>query len=67
HLIQTALHGVQIFLSYCLMLIFMTYNIWLCTSVVVGAIFGYFLFSWKRHKCSNCVPTANITTSDHCH
>lgn len=48
HLIQTFLHMLQITVSYLLMLVFMTYNTWLCLSVVLGAGFGYFLFGLKR-------------------
>ena len=39
---------VQIVLSYCLMLIFMTYNVWLCLAVALGAAIGYFMFGWKK-------------------
>ena len=38
----------QIVLSYCLMLIFMTYNVWLCLAVALGAATGYFMFGWKK-------------------
>ncbi|KAL8602168.1 hypothetical protein ACOMHN_007437 [Nucella lapillus] len=48
HLVQTALHGVQLWLGYCLMLVFMTYNISLCICLTAGATFGYFLIGWKR-------------------
>jgi len=48
HLIQTFLQFIQVWLSYFLMLIFMTYNTWLCLSVSLGAAAGYFLFGWKK-------------------
>jgi len=48
HLLQTLLQFIQVWLSYCLMLIFMTYNTWLCLSVSLGAAVGYFLFGWKK-------------------
>lgn len=48
HSIQTLLHLVQTTVSYMLMLIFMTYNVWLCLALVLGLTFGYFLFGWKR-------------------
>ncbi|XP_076436670.1 high affinity copper uptake protein 1-like isoform X2 [Babylonia areolata] len=48
HLLQTALHGLQLVISYCLMLVFMTYNVYLCLSLVAGATLGYFLVGWKR-------------------
>ncbi|CAB4069463.1 SLC31A1 [Lepeophtheirus salmonis] len=45
--------------SYLLMLIFMTYNSWLCLSVIVGTGAGYFFFGWKR--------SSILDVSDHCH
>ena len=59
HLVQTGMHAVQMFASYCLMLIFMTFNVYLCLSVVLGFATGYFLVGWKRVK-----PPANL--GDHC-
>ena len=49
----------QVTLAYLLMLIFMTYNTWLCGAVVVGAAVGYFLFGWRK--------TIVYEESDHCH
>lgn len=48
HALQTALHALQSTLSYLLMLVFMTYNVWLCLAVVLGLTLGYFLFGWRR-------------------
>ncbi|XP_059139822.1 high affinity copper uptake protein 1-like [Physella acuta] len=48
HFLQTFLHIIQIFVSYCLMLIVMTFNVWLCLAVFLGAGTGYFIFGWKR-------------------
>ncbi|XP_062586104.1 high affinity copper uptake protein 1-like isoform X2 [Saccostrea cucullata] len=59
HLIQTTLHVVQVFISYCLMLIFMTYNVWLCLAVILGAGAGYFFFGWKR--------AVVVDVNEHCH
>lgn len=59
HGFQTFLHVVQIVLSYFLMLIFMTYNIWLCLAVVLGAATGYFLFGWKK--------SVIVDVTEHCH
>ncbi|XP_011506566.1 PREDICTED: high affinity copper uptake protein 1 isoform X2 [Ceratosolen solmsi marchali] len=59
HGFQTLLHIVQIILSYFLMLIFMTYNTWLCTGVVAGAAIGYFLFGWKK--------SVIVDVTEHCH
>ncbi|XP_050047360.2 high affinity copper uptake protein 1 [Dermacentor andersoni] len=59
HLLQTFLHMVQMVISYFLMLIFMTYNVWLCLGVVLGAGFGYFIFGWKK--------ATVVDVTDHCH
>ncbi|XP_044756129.1 high affinity copper uptake protein 1-like isoform X3 [Coccinella septempunctata] len=59
HSFQTFLHMIQMVLSYFLMLIFMTYNIWLCIAVVIGAGIGYFLFGWKK--------SVIVDVTEHCH
>ncbi|XP_060525943.1 high affinity copper uptake protein 1 isoform X2 [Cylas formicarius] len=59
HFFQTFLHMVQMVLSYFLMLIFMTYNVWLCLAVVAGAGVGYFLFGWKK--------SVIVDVTEHCH
>lgn len=59
HLFQTFLHILQVTLSFLLMLIFMTYNTWLCISVVLGAALGYFLFGWKK--------SVIVDVTEHCH
>ncbi|XP_020626924.1 high affinity copper uptake protein 1-like [Orbicella faveolata] len=59
HLVQTFLHVVQVTISYFLMLIFMTYNVWLCLAVALGAGFGYFVFGWKLNKV--------VDIYEHCH
>ncbi|BFZ05537.1 hypothetical protein BsWGS_08576 [Bradybaena similaris] len=59
HLVQTLLHVVQVFISYCLMLVFMTYNVWLCLAIIVGAGVGYFCFGWKR--------AVVVDSNEHCH
>ncbi|XP_005108617.2 high affinity copper uptake protein 1 [Aplysia californica] len=58
HVVQTILHVIQAFVSYCLMLVFMTYNVWLCVAVLVGSGVGYFLFGWKRAVVAD--------SNDHC-
>ena len=40
HLLQTFFQLIQVILSYCLMLIFMTFNTWLCAAVAMGAAVG---------------------------
>ncbi|KAF4525411.1 hypothetical protein B566_EDAN004154 [Ephemera danica] len=59
HGLQTGLHVIQIIISYLLMLIFMTYNSWLCLAVVAGATLGYFLFGWKK--------SVIVDVTEHCH
>lgn len=59
HLVQTGMHIGQVFISYCLMLIFMTYNIWLCIAVCLGAGLGYFFFGRGRSLASEA--------NEHCH
>ncbi|KAK7487382.1 hypothetical protein BaRGS_00021344 [Batillaria attramentaria] len=59
HGLQTVLHMLQVFISYCLMLIFMTYNVWLCLSIILGAGVGYFIFGWQR--------AVAVDINEHCH
>ncbi|XP_047361271.1 high affinity copper uptake protein 1 isoform X2 [Vespa velutina] len=59
HCFQTFLHIIQVILSYFLMLIFMTFNTWLCFAVVLGATLGYFLFGWKK--------SVIVDVTEHCH
>ncbi|XP_065169675.1 high affinity copper uptake protein 1-like isoform X2 [Atheta coriaria] len=59
HVFQTLLHMIQMVVSYFLMLIFMTYNVWLCIAVVLGAAVGYFLFGWKK--------SVIVDVTEHCH
>ena len=55
---QTVLHVFQVTLTYCLMLVFMTFNVWLCLALVFGAGLGHFLFSWRGNR-----PVRETTTS----
>lgn len=48
HLYQSFLHVVQVVTSYALMLGFMSFNIWICLSITLGAGLGYFFFCWQR-------------------
>lgn len=59
HLLQVLLHILQVILSYFLMLVFMTYNVWLCIAVALGAGGGYFVFSWRR--------AVVVDINEHCH
>ncbi|CAD5220576.1 unnamed protein product [Bursaphelenchus okinawaensis] len=44
HFLHTVLFSIQIVLSYLLMLVFMTFSIWLGLAIAVGAGVGYFIF-----------------------
>ncbi|XP_037803114.1 LOW QUALITY PROTEIN: high affinity copper uptake protein 1-like [Penaeus monodon] len=59
HVIQTLMHMLQMIVSYLLMLIFMTYNVWLCLACVLGAGLGYFLFGWRK--------SVVVDITEHCH
>ncbi|XP_022239316.1 high affinity copper uptake protein 1-like isoform X2 [Limulus polyphemus] len=59
HLIQTLLHVVQFVISYFLMLMFMTYNVWVCIAIALGAGAGFFLFGWKK--------ATVVDVTEHCH
>jgi len=46
HLFQTLLYIIQVFIGYLLMLGFMTYNTYICVSIMVGFAVGYLCFGW---------------------
>ncbi|XP_063710862.1 protein SLC31A2-like [Symsagittifera roscoffensis] len=46
HLMQTVLHLIQMSLGYLLMLVVMTFNVWLFVAVIFGYTVGFFLFGW---------------------
>jgi solute carrier family 31 (copper transporter), member 1 len=58
HMIQTVFHLVQSTVSYLLMLVFMTYNVWLCLALILGLGVGYFCFGWKK--------TTVVDVNEHC-
>ena len=37
HILQSFLHIIQVAVSYSLMLVFMTFNVWLCLALCIGA------------------------------
>ncbi|KAI6242959.1 Copper transport protein [Aphelenchoides fujianensis] len=43
-LIDTLLHAVQLFLAYAAMLVFMTFNLWLCAAVIIGEVGAHLAF-----------------------
>ncbi len=48
--IQSLLYMFQGILNYGLMLIFMTFNVWLCLMVILGSGLGYLLFIHNKVK-----------------
>lgn len=58
HIIQTLLHIIQSTASYILMLVFMTYNVWLCMALVLGMALGYFFFGWRK--------SSVVDATEHC-
>ncbi|CAG2174738.1 unnamed protein product [Oppiella nova] len=60
HLWQTFLHILQVFISYLLMLAVMTFNVWICLSIILGAGVGYFLVGSQK-------PNTYSAFEDHCH
>uniref|UniRef100_A0A8C4WTP7 Copper transport protein n=1 Tax=Eptatretus burgeri TaxID=7764 RepID=A0A8C4WTP7_EPTBU len=59
HLLQTSLQVLQVATSYVLMLLFMTYNGFLCIAILLGSGTGYFVFSWKK--------AIVVDITEHCH
>ena len=54
--LQTVLYMIQVAISYFLMLVVMTYNSYICGSIIIGAGLGYFFFAFKQktmneHEC----------------
>ncbi|CAN9504762.1 unnamed protein product [Ophioblennius macclurei] len=43
HVVQTAVHVLQVTLGYMLMLCVMSYNTWIFLGVVVGSVLGYYI------------------------
>ncbi|XP_046558539.1 high affinity copper uptake protein 1-like isoform X1 [Haliotis rubra] len=50
HVIQTALYLVQFLIGYVLMLVVMTYNVWIMVATVVGIGLGYFFCGWAEYE-----------------
>uniref|UniRef100_A0A0K0FLQ2 Copper transport protein n=1 Tax=Strongyloides venezuelensis TaxID=75913 RepID=A0A0K0FLQ2_STRVS len=44
NILKTLLLILQMIISYILMLVFMTFSIWLCLSITIGISVGYFVF-----------------------
>ena len=62
HILQSVLHVVQVGISYLLMLVTMTFNVWLFLAVIFGAGVGYLIFAKSRHIMGNIREM-----NEHCH
>ncbi|XP_063721654.1 protein SLC31A2-like isoform X2 [Symsagittifera roscoffensis] len=60
HLLQTLLHFFQVAMGYLIMLVAMTFNVWLFVSIIMGFTTGYFFFGqWSKPRELNgehCLP-----------
>ncbi|XP_046366488.2 high affinity copper uptake protein 1-like [Haliotis rufescens] len=50
HLIQTLLYLAQFAIGYVLMLVVMTYNVWIMVATIVGIGLGYFFCGWAEYE-----------------
>lgn len=60
HMIQTVLYVTEFLVSYFLMLIVMTYNVWVFVVTILGIALGYFLLAWHKEfkpTCAMSYPT----------
>ncbi|KKZ67049.1 hypothetical protein EMCG_07281 [[Emmonsia] crescens] len=53
-LVLAAFYAVQVFYSFMIMLLFMTYNGWIMLAVAVGAFLGYIMFGGEAAKSVSC-------------
>ncbi|PFX23956.1 high affinity copper uptake protein 1-like [Stylophora pistillata] len=65
HLMQTVMHVVQVVLGYLLMLVVMTFQVYLGVAVIIGAGLGYFLFAGLTPE-NNPRETESSANSGHC-
>ncbi|XP_076454654.1 high affinity copper uptake protein 1-like [Babylonia areolata] len=49
-LVHTLGHVLHLFLHYCLMIVFMALNVWLCLALLLGAAAGFLLFHFRPVK-----------------
>lgn len=67
HLVQSGLRVVITGLGYILMLIAMTYNVWLFFSLIIGGGVGYFLFARVVYLLPGMTNTNYRDQLDPCH
>ncbi|CAI4226856.1 unnamed protein product [Auanema sp. JU1783] len=56
HISQTLLYGIQTLTMYFVMLVFMTFSIWLCISIVCGLSIGHYMFGIRRSPVDTVDP-----------
>lgn len=64
HLLQTILYIAEFLVSYILMLVVMTYNIWVFVVTIIGIAFGYFLLAWHKEFKPKCAPECSNRIQD---
>lgn len=67
HLVQTILYTIQTVLAYLLMLIIMSYNLWLALSIFLASGLAYFVFGISTLTAPVIVPMEFLQTSDNHH
>ncbi|KAK3763723.1 hypothetical protein RRG08_021395 [Elysia crispata] len=65
HAFLTTLYVLQVTLNYGLMLLFMTFNIWLCLALVLGAGLGHWLVAWRGHGQGSKRLSQPVASSSH--
>uniref|UniRef100_A0A914C180 Copper transport protein n=1 Tax=Acrobeloides nanus TaxID=290746 RepID=A0A914C180_9BILA len=64
---HASLYGIQLTLAYWLMLIVMTYNVWLTAAVILGAVCGNWIFAAINCYLLNIVSQEDLICNDCCH
>lgn len=67
HGLQTLLYFVQMTSSYVLMLIIMTFNIWVFVSAIAGLGLGYFLCGWAYPEMDNKMTCPDLCNNEDTH
>lgn len=64
-MLSSCLYGCQVGFSFALMLVFMTYNGWLMSSVLIGATIGHYWFGYKlQYMKQQQQPSSFLGASD---
>lgn len=60
HIVQSIMYLIQLTVSYLLMLVAMTFNLWLFIAIIAGAFCGYFTFGWVRQRTIDDADCCNM-------